>query len=263
MFKALDSESLQFFAVKEAVLEEADAKQIEQLSSELDILKMLRHPHIVSYLGHQYTETHLYVFLEYAAGGSLASVLSEFGPLAGSTLKRSTCGILEGLHFLHTRSPPVLHRDIKGANVLVDLSFTLKLADFGCSKRCLDTTKTFTTIGSVPWMAPEVISQKDGYGRKADIWSLGCTVIEMATAEKPWGNGAFDNMMYALNHISSSRETPPIPRDVSGCCQDFIYWCTRRSQDVRPGTEELLEHSFACSSGFELSGPPMSRMRSW
>merc|ERR1719188_1507119 len=116
--------------------------------------------------------------------------------------------MLKGLDYLHTRRPPVVHRDIKCANILVDLNFSVKLADFGCSRQ-QDVTTSFTTIGSIPWMAPEVIQQHDGYGRKADIWSLGCTVIEMFTAEKPWGNAFFDNIMYAMSHIGLSEALPP------------------------------------------------------
>jgi serine/threonine protein kinase len=235
---------LQIFAVKESILDDChDSKYRDRLNSELEICKALRHPHIVSYLGHDYTDQHLYIYLEYVAGGSVASILSEFGPLFGPPLRKATLGMLEGLDYLHTRSPPVVHRDIKGANVLVDLEFCVKLADFGCSK-CSNDTKSFTTLGSVPWMAPEVISQEGGHGRKADIWSFGCTVIEMASAEKPWGNGAFNNVMFALHHIATSSEIPPVPENLPGSCDDLIRSCVRRSQDERPNTRDLLEHEF-------------------
>jgi len=244
VFKAFNPSTLQIFAVKEALLDEShDSKYRERLNLELEICRTLRHPHIVSYLGHDYTDQHLYIYLEYVAGGSVASILSEFGPLTGPPLRKATLGMLEGLDYLHTRSPPVVHRDIKGANVLVDLEFCVKLADFGCSK-CSNDTKSFTTLGSVPWMAPEVISQEGGHGRKADIWSFGCTVIEMASAEKPWGNGAFNNMMFALHHIATSPEIPPIPDTVSTSCDDLIRSCLRRSQHERPNTGELLMHEF-------------------
>eukprot|EP00434_Breviolum_minutum_P004757 symbB.v1.2.004191.t1/scaffold236.1/size256932/1 len=65
----------------------------------------------------------------------MSSLLYEFGPLTGDLLTRSTTGVLQGLNYLHTRNPPVVHRDIKGANILVDVNFTVKLSDFGCSKR--------------------------------------------------------------------------------------------------------------------------------
>jgi len=247
VYKALNTSTLQIFAVKESMLETGpnlDSRHRERLEAELDICRSLRHPNIVSYLGHDYRDQCLYIYLEYVAGGSVASILSEFGALQGVPLQKATVGILEGLNYLHARSPPVVHRDIKGANLLVDLDFCVKLADFGCSKCSTDGTKSFTTLGSVPWMAPEVISQLEGHGRKADIWSFGCTVIEMATGEKPWGNGAFNNMMFALNHIATSDELPPIPDCVSSSCRELIGSCIRRTTKERPTACELLTHEF-------------------
>ena len=85
----------------------------------------------------------------------------------------------------------IIHRDIKGANVLVNEQGEAKLADFGCSKQlqglCSNTLEESmrAVSGSVPWMAPEVI-KRASYGRTSDVWSVGATVIEMATAHHPW-----------------------------------------------------------------------------
>jgi len=247
VYKGLDRTTGRIFALKEAAVMihcEEDRRHLEMLQHELDICKHLRHPNIVSYLGHQYDDGNLRIFLEYAPGGSIAGVLAEFGPFEGQLLVRSTRGLVEGLNYLHSQSPPVVHRDIKGANVLVDLNFNVKLADFGCSKRDFN-TRSFRTVGSVPWMAPEVMLHADGHGRKADIWSLGCTAIEMATAAKPWGNGTFDNMMYAIRHIGMSNVTPPIPEGtLCASGQDFIRRCVLRAPDQRPSVAELLMHDF-------------------
>lgn len=216
---------------------------MEKLERELKILESLDHPHIVRCLGHESTKTHLIIQLEYASGGSVASMVSEFGPLSSAALQTATTGILSGLEYLHTRPVPVVHRDVKGANVLVMHGFVVKLADFGCSKsdQC---TKSLSTMGSIHWMAPEVINQKEGHGRKADVWSFGCTIIEMATGEKPWGNQAFNNFMYALNYIGRSGNTPPVPASTPTCCQDLIRLCTRLSQDERPSSSDLLAHPY-------------------
>jgi len=156
-------------------------------------------------------------------------------------------GLLHGLEYLHTRSPPVVHRDIKSPNVLVAQDFCVKLADFGCSKRA-DMTTSFTTIGSVLWMAPEVIrGQTGGHGRKADIWSLGCVFIEMATAEKPWANKAFDNVWQAMRHIESSKETPSIPARLSETFQDLIAHCVQRDPSHRASVADLLAYDLVQS----------------
>lgn len=248
VYKALDTMSGKIFAVKQSIVDdrnEEDRKYRERLEAELSICKDLRHPNIVETLGFEYASNHLYIYLEYVPGGSMSSLLYEFGPLTGDLLTRSTTGVLQGLNYLHTRNPPVVHRDIKGANILVDVNFTVKLSDFGCSKRS-NVTTSFTTIGSIPWMAPEVIQQQDGYGRKADIWSLGCVFLEMATAEKPWGNGAFENVMFALRHIAMSKEVPPIPASLNEAGSDFASSCLQRDADARPTAADLLSHNFVC-----------------
>jgi serine/threonine protein kinase len=242
VFKAQDTGTGQIFAVKMAEVDLND-ENAEKLEAELQICKDLSHPHIVRYLGHEYLDSKLCIKLEYVPGGSLLALLSEFGPLEGAMMRTGSRDLLEGLSYLHTHNPPVVHRDIKGANVLVDTNFCLKLADFGCSKRSSD-TQSFVTIGSVPWMAPEVINGKAGHGRKADIWSLGCTFIEMATAEKPWGENKFNNIMFALRHIGMSEETPPIPEALAAEGQDLIRRCVQRDPHHRMRVQELLDHEF-------------------
>jgi hypothetical protein len=242
--RALEARTGKLMAVKEVLLDtqdQTDDKFRRSLQNEIDLYKDLNHPCIVAYLGHDYTmEGRLYIFLEYMPGGSIAQVLSQFGPLDESLISRYTCNLLEGLLYLHTRDPPVLHRDIKGANILVGMNGTVKLSDFGCSKRS-SATAVHTLRGSIPWMAPEVMCQKS-YGRKADIWSLGCVLIEMSTAEAPWGN--FDNCLAAMARIAMSEDTPPVPAHLSEVAGDFVKLCTRREAQERPDAAELLKHGF-------------------
>jgi serine/threonine protein kinase len=247
VYKALDRENGRIFVVKEVELDvgNKDVKSYrERLMDELEICQTVSHTNIVSYLGHESDDTHLRLFLEYVAGGPMTSVLKEFGPLQGQLLKMAAGGMLEGLNYLHSRNPPIVHRDIKGANVLVDLNFCVRLADFGCSKRD-EMTVSYTMLGSIPWMAPEVIQSEGGHGRKADIWSLGCTLIECASAERPWGNSKFDNNpVFAMWHIGSSDTTPPIPGTVCEEGRQLISRCVQRNPDDRPWTEDLLEMDF-------------------
>mmetsp|Transcript_36029 Transcript_36029/g.32403 ORF Transcript_36029/g.32403 Transcript_36029/m.32403 type:complete len:123 (+) Transcript_36029:1763-2131(+) len=121
------------------------------------------------------------------SGGNIPDILSKFGALNQKTIRRYAKQILEGLDYLHTNK--VIHKDIKGSNILVDADGTVKLADFGCS---LEVERTLTILnsnksdnplkGSVPWMAPEVASETVD-ARRSDIWSFGCTILEMATAK--------------------------------------------------------------------------------
>lgn len=257
VYRALDVANGRIFAVKKtAISSEDDGSTRCRAEQELLICEGLQHPNIVAYLGHEFQGPLLCIFMEFVPGSSLAAVLQEFGPLDGPLLQTSVRGILLGLNYLHDHNPPVVHRDIKAANVLLDLDFNVKLADFGCSKKG-DLTTSFTTVGSIPWMAPEVILQKDGYGRKADIWSLGCTVIEMATAEQPWGKGVFDNAIFALQHIAMSEEIPTIPKKLSQACHDLVSRCLQRNAVLRPTSSELLQHAFV--SPIDMLGHGLAR----
>jgi len=184
----------------------------------------------------------LHIFLEYVSGGSLRRMLNDFGPLDKALLRKAARGILEGLDFLHNHSPPVLHRDLKGANVLVDGQFCMKLSDFGCSK-CDEFSQTFTACGTVLWMAPEIVIGTGGYGRKADIWSLGCLMVEMMTATDPWGKNAFDNLMQAMNVIRKDGNRPPIPEGIEDAARDMVESCLQRTPEQRPTSTELLRYA--------------------
>lgn len=246
VFLALNQTTGQIFAVKEVRFDQRDKADLtfkQALENEISICKELHHPRIVSYLGHDDIESSLYIYLEYMPGGSITQVLSQFGAFDESLIATYTRDLLEGLNYLHTRQPVVLHRDVKGANILVGLESRVKLSDFGCSKRTADTLSQ-SLRGSIPWMAPEVI-QQTGYGRRSDVWSLGCVVIEMATAKHPWGH--FDNPMAAMVKIGMSKETPPLPRCVSEICKSFIGRCTQRDKNLRPTAAELLRHEFVAN----------------
>lgn len=128
--------------------------------------------------------------------------------------------------------------------MLVDLLFCVKLADFGCARRGAG-TRSMTMVGTLHWMAPEVVRQDEGHGRKADIWSLGCVVVEMATAADPWGHGAFDNIMHAMNVVGLSGASPPVPSGLPPGGEDFLQRCFQQKPDERPWASELLLHEFA------------------
>lgn len=239
------------FAVKVAKIHNDDDKKLcEKLQQELDICKNLRHRHIVECLGHEFVNHRLYIYLEYVPGGSLRRMVNEYGPLEGPLLGKAARGMLKGLNYLHKRNPPVVHRDLKGANVLIDLQFCVKLADFGCSK-CDAMSRSFSKVGSIHWVAPEVL-QDAGHGRRADIWSLGCVLIEIATAADPWGAGAFDNIMQAMFVIASSERTPPIPDVLPESARSLVGQCLRRSPEERPCASQLLRDPFIQSD----SGSP-------
>jgi len=240
--KALDQRTGEIFAVKEVCCQkdEHDVKFMKALENEVTICQDLKHPGIVQYLGHDYIDSRLYIYLEFMAGGSMSQILSQFGPLDESLIAFYTQQLLLGLEYLHTHDPPILHRDIKGANILVGLDCNVKLAYFGFSKRTSDTLSK-SMRGSIPWMAPEVI-QQSGYGRMADIWSFGCVLVEMGTAKHPWGH--FDNPIAAMRRIGMSQDAVPLPEGISDLCREFITHCLNRDKTQRPTATALLQFDF-------------------
>lgn len=248
VFLGMDTETGELLAVKQVSLNSSTSneQQIRSLQSEINMLKTLSHKNIVRYLGSEITNDHLNIFLEYQAGGSIASLISKFQKLSENVIRKFTKQILCGLDYLHQNG--IAHRDIKGANILVDTDGNVKLADFGASKRLADILSMNdgfkTVVGSPYWMAPEVIQGGPSggtYGRKADIWSVGAVVIEMATGSPPFYSLTPVN---ALFKIGSSSVIPDIPSHLSPEAQDFILQCFQRDVSKRPTTQELLEHPF-------------------
>lgn len=231
--------------VEVGLLNTATQKEVKALEAEIDLLKNLQHERIVLYFGTQQTNLHVHIFMEYLPGGSVHDHIKQHGALNESLTRKYTRQILEGVSFLHATL--IVHRDIKGANILRDLRGNVKLADFGASKR-LQTIRSKTGFrsmhGTPYWMAPEVING-EGYGRKADIWSLGCTVVEMLTTRPPWAE--FEPMA-ALFKIATQPTLPELPLDLSDDAKGFVKSTLTRSSRERPSADELLNFSFVVNS---------------
>eukprot|EP01087_Luapelamoeba_hula_P021474 TRINITY_DN7518_c0_g2_i1.p1 TRINITY_DN7518_c0_g2~~TRINITY_DN7518_c0_g2_i1.p1 ORF type:complete len:768 (-),score=107.22 TRINITY_DN7518_c0_g2_i1:250-2553(-) len=220
----------------------APNSMVQSIQREIDIMQGLSHPNIVRYLGSERTDNTLTIFLELVAGGSIASILKKFQRLNEKTIRSFTRQILSGLQYLHKKG--FAHRDIKGANILVTNDGIPKLCDFGCSKKLKDIVSygqgCQTVTGTPYWMAPEVIKGKN-YGRKADVWSLGAVVVEMATGFPPWSDLP---PVAALFKIGSEDTPAPIPDLLSDQGKDFLLLCFKRAPEERPTAGDLLKHPF-------------------
>ncbi|KAF6361780.1 mitogen-activated protein kinase kinase kinase 19 [Rhinolophus ferrumequinum] len=240
----------QLIAVKQVALDTSDKlateKEYQKLQEEVDLLKALKHVNIVAYLGTCLEENTVSIFMEFVPGGSISSIINRFGPLPEMVFCKYTKQILQGIAYLHENC--VVHRDIKGNNVMLMPTGIIKLIDFGCAKRLAwaglngthsDMLKSMH--GTPYWMAPEVINES-GYGRKSDIWSIGCTVFEMATGKPPL---ASMDRMAAMFYIGAHRGLmPPLPEHFSENAADFVRVCLTRDQHERPSAVQLLKHSF-------------------
>ncbi|KAL9234654.1 hypothetical protein vseg_009502 [Gypsophila vaccaria] len=237
VYKGYTSEGI-FFAVKEVSLLEQGSRgkqSISQLQQEIALLSTFEHENIVRYYGTEKTVSELYIFLELVTQGSLASVYDKYH-LRDSHVSNYTRQILMGLKYLHDMN--VVHRDIKCANILVASDGTVKLADFGLAK-ATTLNDLMSCKGTVFWMAPEVITNR-GYGSAADIWSLGCTVLEMLTRHIPYHPLEFQQAVFRIGE----GRLPPIPNFLSPDARDFIQQCLRVNPDDRPTAATLLGHQF-------------------
>ncbi|KAI8595748.1 kinase-like domain-containing protein [Dissophora ornata] len=217
---------------------------VEALEREIDLLKELHHERIVQYIGSDIEKGHINIFLEYVPGGSIATLLANYGPFSEILVRSFVKQILEGLDYLHECD--IIHRDIKGANILVDNKGCIKISDFGISKKVEDHLKSINVKSSRPslqgstfWMAPEVVKQIETT-YKADIWSLGCLVVEMFTGTHPFPQFS---QMQALFQIGSNC-TPDIPEDISDDAKDFLTRTFEVDYHVRPSARILLGHLF-------------------
>jgi mitogen-activated protein kinase kinase kinase len=257
-----------FMAVKKIPLElscnrSAAEKEIRALKIEINALRRLNHPRIVRYHGcctqgqedDKEDDPALLIFLEFMPSGSIKGVLAKFGPYGMGLARKYTGQILEGLEFLHSQK--IIHRDVKGANILIDQQGDSKLADFGACREIEALQSTVTggmksIQGSVYWMAPEVMKHKAG--RRSDVWSLGCTLIEMLTAEPPWPNLRTEKLTVTetLKRIVEGPGAPPLddPRlGGTSSCRAFCQCVLVRDHTKRPYAKDLLGHRFVCGQG--------------
>ncbi|KAG2390408.1 Mitogen-activated protein [Vigna angularis] len=247
VFHATNLENGASCAMKEINLipdDPTSAECMKQLDQEIKILHQLNHPNIVRYYGSEIVGNHLYIYMEYVHPGSISKFMREHcGAMTESVVRNFTRHILSGLAYLHSNK--TIHRDIKGANLLVNGSGIVKLADFGLAKILMGNSYDLSLKGSPYWMAPEVVkgSIKNESNLDVvtgiDIWSLGCTIIEMLTGKPPWSEAEGASAMF-----KALQESPPIPETLSSVGKDFLQKCFQRDPADRPSSSTLLKHAF-------------------
>lgn len=252
VYVASNSETGALCAMKEVELFPDDPKSaecIKQLEQEIKLLSNLQHPNIVQYFGSEIVEDRFFIYLEYVHPGSINKYIRDHGggTMTESVVRNFTRHILSGLAYLHSKK--TVHRDIKGANLLVDASGVVKLADFGMAKHLTGQRADLSLKGSPYWMAPELmqaVMQKDSNPDLAfavDIWSLGCTIIEMFTGKPPWSEFEGAAAMFKV-----MRDSPPVPESMSPEGKEFLRLCFKRNPAERPTASMLLEHRFLKNS---------------
>lgn len=251
---ASDLDTGRLFAIKSAELSLSSPLQEEQR-----ILSDLSSSHIISCHGSYTSDSRFHLLLEFASGGSLFDRIKTHteGRLDEHEIRSYARDILLGLSYLHSNS--ISHGDIKSQNILLDSDGRAKIADFGAAMQLGGThdEKSGPLSGTPAFMAPEV-ARGEERGPAADIWALGCTVIEMATGKAPWHGVIKDqDVMSAVYRIGfCSDSVPPLPDWISPEGKDFLANCLKRDPTERWSAEELLNHPFvrSCYAGFKRDG---------
>jgi mitogen-activated protein kinase kinase kinase len=282
VYAAINLDTGSLMAVKEIRLQDPQLIPtiVKQIGDEMGVLAVLDHPNIVSYYGIEVHRDKVYIFMEYCSGGSVAGLL-EHGRIEDETvIMVYALQMLEGLAYLHQAN--IVHRDIKPENVLLDHNGVIKYVDFGAAKIIARQGQTIVAPSSTPdpphkadwpnsgdgkganpprgqtqktmtgtpmYMSPEVIrgdspaTANGKFSGAADIWSLGCVILEMATGRRPWA--ALDNEWAIMYNIAQGNPPEmPTSEQLSECGIDFLKRCFDRDPNRRSSAAELLQHEW-------------------
>uniref|UniRef100_H2TEF7 Mitogen-activated protein kinase kinase kinase kinase n=1 Tax=Takifugu rubripes TaxID=31033 RepID=H2TEF7_TAKRU len=248
VYKARNIKTGELAAVKIIKLEPGDDFSIIQ--QEIFMVKECTHKNIVAYFGSYLCREKLWICMEYCGGGSLQDIYHVTGPLSELQIAYVCRETIQGLGYLHSMGK--MHRDIKGANILLTDKGDVKLADFGVAAKITATiAKRKSFIGTPYWMAPEVaaVEKNGGYNQLCDIWAVGITSIELAELQPPM----FDlHPMRALFLMSKSSFQPPKLKDKnkwSTSFHNFVKVSLTKNPKKRPTAEKLLSHVFVAQTG--------------
>ncbi|XP_075902099.1 mitogen-activated protein kinase kinase kinase kinase 3-like isoform X6 [Nelusetta ayraudi] len=243
VYKARNVNTGELAAIKVIKLEPGEDFAVVQ--QEIIMMKDCKHSNIVAYFGSYLRRDKLWISMEYCGGGSLQDIYHVTGPLSESQIAYMSRETLQGLYYLHNKGK--MHRDIKGANILLTDNGYIKLADFGVSAQITATlAKRKSFIGTPYWMAPEVaaVERKGGYNQLCDIWAVGITAIELAELQPPM----FDlHPMRALFLMTKSNFQPPKLKDKLKWTNNFHHFvklALTKNPKKRPTAEKLLQHPF-------------------
>mmetsp|Transcript_44963 Transcript_44963/g.43538 ORF Transcript_44963/g.43538 Transcript_44963/m.43538 type:complete len:249 (+) Transcript_44963:1034-1780(+) len=234
VYQGLDLVKGTFLAIREIKIP-VDMMQMFQslrlVQNEMALLKGLNNPNVIQFYGAKVSleKRMIDLAMEYVPGGSIRSLLDQFISFQEKLAKVYVRQILNGLCYLHLHN--IVHRNLRCSNLLLDANGMIKISDFGTAKKVkilgmleaneIEEEETFPdALFSFPsFLAPEILERKEN-GKEADIWSLGCLLIEMLTSKPAWVeyDGKVEKIMKAINN----KRKPDYPPNISNECRDFL-----------------------------------------
>ena len=211
------------------------------LNSEIAVMKGLqKNNYIVRYLEGYFFRQRVWIFLEYLEYGCLTAILDvRRGKIPEPLIAYILRQVLKATHFLHSKH--IVHRDIKSDNIMIGKNGDIKLGDFGYAAQLTQERQARTSrVGTILWMAPEIIKGKGDYNNKVDVWSLGIFAMELAKGDPPYLTEDPNRVLLMI----VTRPPPKLDQSWSSEFQDFVAQCLKKDPKVRASTEDLLAHPF-------------------
>ncbi|CAN4118854.1 unnamed protein product [Withania somnifera] len=228
-------------AVKILMEQDFDAERLKEFLREVAIMKRLRHPNIVLFMGAVIQPPNLSIVTEYLSRGSLYRLLRKPGAREALDERRRLCmayDVANGMNYLHKRNPPIVHRDLKSPNLLVDKKYTVKVCDFGLSRFKANTFLSSKTAAGTPeWMAPEVIRDEPS-NEKSDVYSFGVILWELTTLQQPWSKL---NAPQVIAAVGFNRKRLDIPSDLNPQVATIIEACWANEPWKRPSFSTIMD----------------------
>ncbi|KAI3696701.1 hypothetical protein L6452_29189 [Arctium lappa] len=216
-------------------------ERFKEFWQEVAIMRRLHHPNIVLFMGVVTQPPNLSIVTEYLSRGSLFRLLHRPGPdevLDERRRLRMAFDVAKGMNYLHKRNPPIVHRDLKSPNLLVDENYTVKVCDFGLSRLKANTFLSSKSVAGTPqWMAPEVLNDEPS-NEKSDVYSFGVILWELVTLQEPWSNLNAPQVVAAVGYRHKRLE---IPSDVNRQVTALIEACWEHEAWKRPSFSSIMQ----------------------
>ncbi|EOY08117.1 Serine-threonine/tyrosine-protein kinase [Theobroma cacao] len=228
-------------AVKILMEQDLHAERFKEFLREVAIMKRLRHPNIVLFMGAVTQPPNLSIVTEYLSRGSMYRLLHKPGLREVLDERRRLSmayDVAKGMNYLHKRNPPIVHRDLKSPNLLVDKKYTVKVCDFGLSRLKANTFLSSKSAAGTPeWMAPEVLRDEPS-NEKSDVYSFGVILWELATLQQPWGNL---NPAQVVAAVGFKGKRLDIPHDLNPQLAAIIEDCWANEPWKRPSFSNIMD----------------------
>eukprot|EP00268_Persea_americana_P004615 TRINITY_DN1148_c0_g2_i1.p1 TRINITY_DN1148_c0_g2~~TRINITY_DN1148_c0_g2_i1.p1 ORF type:complete len:954 (+),score=200.57 TRINITY_DN1148_c0_g2_i1:427-2862(+) len=225
-------------AVKKFLDQDLSGDALEQFRCEIRIMRRLRHPNVVLFMGAVTRPPNLSILTEFLPRGSLYRLLHRPNiQLDEKRRLRMALDVAKGMNYLHTSHPTIVHRDLKSSNLLVDKNWVVKVCDFGLSRLKHHTfLSSKSTAGTPEWMAPEVLRNEQS-NEKCDVYSFGVILWELATMRMPWSGM---NPMQVVGAVGFQNRRLEIPKEVDPMVAKIICDCWQSDPTLRPSFAQLL-----------------------